>query len=137
MGAVGPGRRVKLAEEAKRIVGYFPWIERRRDQPAATLSGGEQQMLALGRALISRPRLLMLDEPSLGLAPTIVRELFATVHRLNEEEGLTVLVVEQNATIALDVAARAYVLEVGKVAVEGTSDELRRHEGVRKSYLGY
>ena len=137
MGAVGPGRRVKLAEEAKRIVGYFPWIERRRDQPAATLSGGEQQMLALGRALISRPRLLMLDEPSLGLAPTIVRELFATVHRLNEEEGLTVLVVEQNATIALDVAARAYVLEVGKVAVEGTSDELQRHEGVRKSYLGY
>jgi branched-chain amino acid transport system ATP-binding protein len=137
MGAVGPGRGVKLAEEAKRIVGYFPWIERRRDQPAATLSGGEQQMLALGRALISRPRLLMLDEPSLGLAPTVVRELFAIVHRLNEEEGLTVLVVEQNATIALDIAARAYVLEVGKVAVEGTSDELRRHEGVRKSYLGY
>lgn len=137
MGAVGPGRGVKVAEEVKRIVGYFPWIERRRDQPAATLSGGEQQMLALGRALISRPRLLMLDEPSLGLAPTIVRELFATVSRLNEEEGLTVLVVEQNATIALDVAARAYVLEVGKVAVEGTSDELQRHEGVRKSYLGY
>jgi branched-chain amino acid transport system ATP-binding protein len=137
MGAVGPGRGVKLAEEVKRIIAYFPWIERRRDQPAATLSGGEQQMLALGRALISRPRLLMLDEPSLGLAPTIVRELFATVSRLNEEEGLTVLVVEQNATIALDVAARAYVLEVGKVAVEGTSDELQRHEGVRKSYLGY
>jgi branched-chain amino acid transport system ATP-binding protein len=94
-------------------------------------------MLALGRALVSRPRLLMLDEPSLGLAPTVVRELFSIVQRLNEEEGLTVLVVEQNATIALDIAARAYVLEVGKVAVEGTSDELRRHEGVRKSYLGY
>jgi branched-chain amino acid transport system ATP-binding protein len=124
-------------EEAARVIGYFPWIERRRDQPAATLSGGEQQMLALGRALVSKPRLLMLDEPSLGLAPTVVRELFAIVRRLNEEEGLTVLVVEQNATIALDVAARAYVLEVGKVAVEGTSDELRRHEGVRKSYLGY
>jgi branched-chain amino acid transport system ATP-binding protein len=137
MGAVGPGRGVKLDQEFKRIVGYFPWIDRRRDQPAATLSGGEQQMLALGRALVSRPRLLMLDEPSLGLAPTIVRELFATVSRLNEEDGLTVLVVEQNATIALDIAARAYVLEVGKVAVEGTSDELQRHEGVRKSYLGY
>jgi branched-chain amino acid transport system ATP-binding protein len=137
MGAAGPGRRVSFEQEAKRIVGYFPWIERRRDQPAATLSGGEQQMLALGRALISRPRLLMLDEPSLGLAPTIVRELFATVRQLNEEEGLTVLVVEQNATIALDVASRAYVLEVGRVAVEGTSDELQRHEGVRKSYLGY
>jgi branched-chain amino acid transport system ATP-binding protein len=139
MGAVGPGRRrgARLEEEAKRVVGYFPWIDRRRDQLAATLSGGEQQMLALGRALVSRPRLLMLDEPSLGLAPTVVRELFAIVHRLNEEEGLTVLVVEQNATIALDVASRAYVLEVGRVAVEGTSDELQRHEGVRKSYLGY
>jgi branched-chain amino acid transport system ATP-binding protein len=139
MGAVGPGRGrgARLEEEAKRVVGYFPWIDRRRDQPAATLSGGEQQMLALGRALVSRPRLLMLDEPSLGLAPTVVRELFAIVHRLNEEEGLTVLVVEQNATIALDVASRAYVLEVGSVAVEGTSDELQRHEGVRKSYLGY
>jgi branched-chain amino acid transport system ATP-binding protein len=137
MGAVGPGRGGQLEEEAKRVVGYFPWIDRRRDQPAATLSGGEQQMLALGRALVSRPRLLMLDEPSLGLAPTVVRELFAIVHRLNEEEGLTVLVVEQNATIALDIASRAYVLEVGRVAVEGTSDELQRHEGVRKSYLGY
>jgi branched-chain amino acid transport system ATP-binding protein len=136
MGAVGPGRGAVLEQEAKRVIGYFPWIDRRRDQPAATLSGGEQQMLALGRALVSRPRLLMLDEPSLGLAPTVVRELFAIVQRLNEE-GLTVLVVEQNATIALDIAARAYVLEVGKVAVEGTSDELRRHEGVRKSYLGY
>jgi branched-chain amino acid transport system ATP-binding protein len=137
MGAVGVGRGAGLEEEAKRVVGYFPWIERRREQPAATLSGGEQQMLALGRALVSRPRLLMLDEPSLGLAPTVVRELFAIVHRLNEEQGLTVLVVEQNATIALDVASRAYVLEVGRVAVEGTSAELQRHEGVRKSYLGY
>jgi branched-chain amino acid transport system ATP-binding protein len=135
MGAVG--RRGDFAEAAERVVGYFPWIERRRDQASATLSGGEQQMLALGRALVGRPRLLMLDEPSLGLAPTVVRELFATVRRLNEEDGLTVLVVEQNARIALDVAARAYVLEVGKVAVEGTSDELARHEGVRKSYLGY
>jgi branched-chain amino acid transport system ATP-binding protein len=137
MGAVARGRATTLQQETKRVVGYFPWIERRRDQQAATLSGGEQQMLALARALISRPRLLMLDEPSLGLAPTIVRELFATVRKLNEDDGLTVLVVEQNATIALDVALRAYVLEVGKVAVEGTSDELRRHEGVRKSYLGY
>jgi len=133
----GVAGRGAFETEVKRVMGYFPWIERRRDQPAATLSGGEQQMLALGRALVSQPRLLMLDEPSLGLAPTIVRELFATVKRLNEEEGLTVLVVEQNATIALEVASRAYVLEVGKVAVEGTSDELRRHEGVRKSYLGY
>jgi branched-chain amino acid transport system ATP-binding protein len=135
MGAVG--RRGNFGEAAKRVVGYFPWIERRRDQASATLSGGEQQMLALARALVGRPRLLMLDEPSLGLAPTVVRELFATVRRLNEDDGLTVLVVEQNARIALDVASRAYVLEVGKVAVEGTSDELARHERVRKSYLGY
>ena len=137
MGAVGRGRGGNFQQDAKRIIGYFPWIERRREQPAGTLSGGEQQMLALGRALVGRPKLLMLDEPSLGLAPTVVRELFATVRRLNDEDGLTVLVVEQNATIALDVASRAYVLEVGKVAVEGTSDELQRHEGVRKSYLGY
>jgi branched-chain amino acid transport system ATP-binding protein len=135
MGAAGRGG--SFEDGAKRVAGYFPWLERRKDQPAATLSGGEQQMLALGRALVSRPRLLMLDEPSLGLAPTIVRELFATVRRLNEEEGLTVLVVEQNATAALEVASRAYVLEVGTVAVAGTSDELSRHEGVRKSYLGY
>jgi branched-chain amino acid transport system ATP-binding protein len=132
------GGRGRLADgAAERVVESFPWIERRRDQQAATLSGGEQQMLALARALVSRPRLLMLDEPSLGLAPTIVRELFGIVRRLNEEEGLTVLVVEQNATIALGVASRAYVLEVGKVAVEGTSDELERHEAVRRSYLGY
>jgi branched-chain amino acid transport system ATP-binding protein len=137
MGAVGRRRGGNFQKDAKRIIGYFPWLERRREQPAGTLSGGEQQMLALGRALVGRPTLLMLDEPSLGLAPTVVRELFATVRRLNEEDGLTVLVVEQNATIALDVASRAYVLEVGKVAVEGTSDELQRHEGVRKSYLGY
>jgi branched-chain amino acid transport system ATP-binding protein len=94
-------------------------------------------MLALGRALISRPRLLMLDEPSLGLAPTVVQELFRIVGELNGQDGLTVLVVEQNAEIALSIAHHAYVLEVGQVAVQGESDELRRHEGVRKSYLGY
>jgi branched-chain amino acid transport system ATP-binding protein len=116
---------------------YFPWLERRRDQQAGTLSGGEQQMLALARALVGRPRLLMLDEPSLGLAPTVVKELFRIVKELNAEDGLTVLVVEQNANVALDAAARAYVLEVGQVAIEGDSAELRRHEGVRKSYLGY
>ena len=137
MGAYVRGERRTLKAEAARIIGYFPWLERRRNQQAGTLSGGEQQMLALARALVGRPRLLMLDEPSLGLAPTIVRELFGTVAELNEKDGLTVLVVEQNANIALQTASRAYVLEVGKVAISGQSDELRRHEGIRKSYLGY
>jgi branched-chain amino acid transport system ATP-binding protein len=94
-------------------------------------------MLALARALMSRPRLLLLDEPSLGLAPIVTREIFRVLRELNEQEGLTVLVVEQNAAIALEVAARAYVLEVGRVAVSGTSEELARDESVRKSYLGY
>jgi branched-chain amino acid transport system ATP-binding protein len=120
-----------------RVVGYFPWLATRRSQQAGTLSGGEQQMLALARALMARPRLLLLDEPSLGLAPLVVRELFGIVTRLNEEEGLTVLVVEQNANVALDSSQRAYVLEAGRVALEGTSDELRRAESVRRSYLGY
>ena len=137
MGAVVRGGQKALRQNAERFLGYFPWMEKRRDQQAGTLSGGEQQMLALVRGLVSDPRLLLLDEPSLGLAPTIVRELFGIVQRLNQEEGLTVLVVEQNATIALETASRAYVLEVGKVAVSGESAELQRHEGVRKSYLGY
>jgi branched-chain amino acid transport system ATP-binding protein len=137
MGAYTRGERRTIRTESERIFRYFPWMSERRDQQAGTLSGGEQQMLALARALVARPRLLMLDEPSLGLAPTVVRELFGIVRRLNEEEGLTVLVVEQNANIALETAGRAYVLEVGRVALEGTSAELQRHEGVRKSYLGY
>jgi branched-chain amino acid transport system ATP-binding protein len=137
MGAYVRGERKTFKQEAPRVLGYFPWLEARKNQEAGTLSGGEQQMLSLARALVSRPRLLMLDEPSLGLAPTVVQELFAIVTQLNADEGLSVLVVEQNANIALEASARAYVLEVGKVAVEGTSDELRRHEGVRKSYLGY
>src|SRR5262245_41688039 len=101
----------------KRVFDQFPVLEHRRDQQAGTLSGGEQQMLALARALVARPRLLMLDEPSLGLAPIVVEELFRVVGRLNKEEGLTVLVVEQNANAAFSVADRAYVLEVGRVAV--------------------
>jgi branched-chain amino acid transport system ATP-binding protein len=137
MGAYVRGERRTMRQEAPRVFKYFPWLERRRDQQAGTLSGGEQQMLALARALVGRPRLLMLDEPSLGLAPTIVQEIFRIVKELNADDGLTVLVVEQNANVALDAAARAYVLEVGQVAIEGDSAELRRHEGVRKSYLGY
>jgi branched-chain amino acid transport system ATP-binding protein len=126
-----------VKEDIQRVSGYFPWLAERGGQRAGTLSGGEQQMLALARALMSRPRLLLLDEPSLGLAPMIVREFFRTVRDLNEKEGLTVLVVEQDARVALSVSSRAYVLEVGRVALTGTSAELQGDEAVRRSYLGY
>jgi branched-chain amino acid transport system ATP-binding protein len=128
-------RQVK--HDIARVTQYFPWMGERGGQRAGTLSGGEQQMLALGRALMSRPRLLLLDEPSLGLAPMIVREFFRIVRELNDTEGLTVLVVEQDARIALSSSSRAYVLEVGRVALSGSSEELRRDESVRRSYLGY
>jgi len=137
MGAYLRRDRKGVAADLKQAYEELPWLEERRDQQAGTLSGGEQQMLALERALMSRPRLLLLDEPSLGLAPLIVREFFRLVRELNESRGLTVLVVEQNANVALDVSARAYLVEVGRVALEGESAELREHEGVRKSYLGY
>jgi branched-chain amino acid transport system ATP-binding protein len=130
-------RRGPLRADFARVRSYFPWVEERRNQQAGTLSGGEQQMLALARAFMHRPRLLLLDEPSLGLAPLVVAEIFTIIKDLNEQEGLTVLVVEQNANIALQAASRAYVLEVGRVAVSGTSDELRANESVRRSYLGY
>ena len=121
----------------KIVLDYFPWLESRRHQQAGTLSGGEQQMLALARAFLSRPRLLMLDEPSLGLAPLVTREVFRVVSDLNQKEGLAVLVVEQNAAIALAAAQRAYVLETGRVVVSGTADELKSNDSVRSAYLGY
>ena len=130
-------RRANVKEEAQRVYKFFPRLEDRRDQQAGTLSGGEQQMLALGRAMMARPRLLLLDEPSLGLAPIVVSQIFEALARLKSDDGMSVLVVEQNANLALEYAARAYLLEVGKVVVEGTSDELRANESVRKSYLGY
>jgi branched-chain amino acid transport system ATP-binding protein len=120
-----------------RVLEYFPWLEGRRHQQAGTLSGGEQQMLALARAFLAQPRLLMLDEPSLGLAPLVTREVFRVVRELNEKEGVAVLVVEQNAAIALRTAHRAYVLETGRVALSGTAAELRSNDAVRTAYLGY
>jgi branched-chain amino acid transport system ATP-binding protein len=137
LGAYTRRRGPELKSDYARVLNLFPWMARREGQQAGTLSGGEQQMLALGRALMQRPRLLLLDEPSLGLAPAVIAEIFRIVRELNEKEGLSVLVVEQNAAIALDAATRAYVLEVGRVVVEGTSEELRRNESVRRSYLGY
>ena len=128
-------REVKA--DIERVSEYFPWMTERGAQRAGTLSGGEQQMLALGRALMSRPRLLLLDEPSLGLAPLVVREFFRIVRELNEREGLTVVVVEQDARIALAASHRAYVLEVGRVALGGASAKLRGDESIRRSYLGY
>jgi len=130
-------RERSVKADVDRVARWFPWINERSGQQAGTLSGGEQQMLAVARALMARPKLLLLDEPSLGLAPMIVREIFRIVGELNEREGLTVLVVEQDARIALRTAARAYVLEVGRVAVAGTSGELQENESVRRSYLGY
>ena len=129
-------RRNGLGDDLERVFGFWPWMRGRRGQAAGSLSGGEQQMLALGRALMARPQLLLLDEPSLGLAPIVVRELFSIVARLNEQ-GLTVLVAEQEAAAALQLSNRAYVLEAGRVALEGESDELARNEDVRRAYLGY
>jgi branched-chain amino acid transport system ATP-binding protein len=137
LGAYVRRDRRGIREDERRVLEHFPWLERRADQRAGTLSGGEQQMLALARALMSRPKLVLLDEPSLGLAPLVVSEIFRIVRELNERDGLTVLVVEQNASLALEGSSRAYVLESGRVAVAGESGELRRHESVRRSYLGY
>ena len=130
-------RRGALRDDFARVQQYFPWLEDRRTQQAGTLSGGEQQMLALARAFMQRPRLLLLDEPSLGLAPLLVTEIFRIIRELNEHEGLTVLVVEQNAHLALQLAQTAFVLEVGRVAIAGPSAELQEHESIRRSYLGY
>ena len=129
-------QRGQSARDIVRVYEFFPVLYDRRDQQAGTLSGGEQQMLALGRAMMARPRLLLLDEPSLGLAPLVTREIFARLGELNEN-GTTILVVEQNAALALGAAKHAYVLETGRVVLGGTAEELRRDDSVRKSYLGY
>jgi branched-chain amino acid transport system ATP-binding protein len=130
-------RRGSPKGDLGRVFCYFPWLEERRSQQAGTLSGGEQQMLALARAVMQRPRLMLLDEPSLGLAPIVVTEIFRILGELNTREGTAILLVEQNARTSLSLASRAYVLEVGTVAYSGTGTELASHDSVRRSYLGY
>ncbi|HYO88836.1 MAG TPA: ATP-binding cassette domain-containing protein, partial [Candidatus Limnocylindrales bacterium] len=125
-----------IAADMERLLERFPILHERRSQAAGTLSGGEQQMLAIGRALMSRPRLLLLDEPSMGLAPLLVREIFSTIEHLNRDLGATILLVEQNALMALAVAHRGYVLESGVIAHSGSSELLRHDPAVIEAYLG-
>lgn len=125
-----------IQKDKQEIFQLFPRLEERRNQAAGTMSGGEQQMLAIGRALMARPKLLLLDEPSMGLAPLVVQEIFRVLQRLRDEQGVTILLVEQNAKAALKLADRGYVLETGKVILEGPADELLENAEVKRAYLG-
>jgi branched-chain amino acid transport system ATP-binding protein len=129
--------RDEVRKDYARVFELFPVLKERRKLSASTLSGGEQQMLAIARALLMKPRLMLLDEPSLGLAPLVVRSIFEVIRTINQSSGVAVLLVEQNARIALDLSSTAYVLEVGRVAMQGDSADLQGKESVRRSYLGY
>jgi branched-chain amino acid transport system ATP-binding protein len=135
IGAFIPKARAHFAEQLAWVYQLFPRLQERRQQPAGTLSGGEQQMCAIGRALMSRPRLLLMDEPSAGLAPLVVQEVFDLIRRIRAE-GLTVLIVEQNIQQVLEVVDRAYLLEVGAIRLAGSSSELKNNEFIRKAYMG-
>lgn len=137
LGACTRQDRAAVEADLERVYGYFPRLKERRRQQAGTLSGGEQQLLAVSRALMLSPRLMLLDEPSFGLAPLLVRELFDILRRINEREQVSMLLVEQNAAMALELAGSAYLLETGRVVLAGTSDELKRNDAVRRAYLGY
>ena len=137
LGAITRKDSAGIVSDIERMYAHFPVLKQRHTQQAGTLSGGEQQMLAVARALMLRPRLMLLDEPSFGLAPLVVVEIFRILHRINEEERVSILLVEQNAALALDLATQAYVLETGRVVMSGPSAVVKNDENVRKSYLGY
>jgi branched-chain amino acid transport system ATP-binding protein len=137
LGAWGRRDRNGIKDDMEQVFQYFPILHERQKQVAGTLSGGEQQMLAIGRGLMARPRLLILDEPSLGLAPLVTREIFQIIKSINDGQKVTILLVEQNANLALEIAQHGYVLETGRVALADTSANLQRSESVRRSYLGY
>ena len=137
LGAYVRKDRAAVEEDFARIYGYFPRLAERRHQQAGTLSGGEQQMLAVSRALMLRPRLLLLDEPSFGLAPLIVRELFEILRTINQREHVSILLVEQNAAMALELADHAYLIETGRMVLSGSASDVKNNDAVRASYLGY
>jgi branched-chain amino acid transport system ATP-binding protein len=137
IGAYTRSDKAQVQDDYERIFGYFPMLKARHKQQAGTLSGGEQQMLAVSRALMLKPRLLLLDEPSFGLAPLIVRELFEIFRTINQRDGISMLLVEQNASLALKLADHAYLLETGRVVRSGTAASIQDDEAVRRSYLGY
>jgi branched-chain amino acid transport system ATP-binding protein len=137
IGAMTRGDRKAIAADIERVYGYFPRLKERHRQQAGTLSGGEQQMLAVGRAMMLRPKLMLLDEPSFGLAPLIVEELFGILRTLNRTEKVSMLLVEQNAALALDLADDAYLIETGRLVTTGPAQRLRDDENIRRSYLGY
>jgi branched-chain amino acid transport system ATP-binding protein len=137
LGAMSRKDRVGIFNDMERVYGYFPKLRERARQQAGTLSGGEQQLLAIARALMMRPRLMLLDEPSFGLAPLIVQEVYAILRKLNEDENVSMLLVEQNATAALSLAHHAYLIETGEIVMSGSAGKIGRDENVRRAYLGY
>jgi branched-chain amino acid transport system ATP-binding protein len=137
LGAYVRNKRAAVAADFERIYEYFPVLSERRSQQAGTLSGGEQQMLAVARALMLRPRMMLLDEPSFGLAPLITAEIFKIMRSINKEDGVSMVLVEQNASLALELADHAYLLETGNVVMSGPSDVIQSDENIRRSYLGY
>jgi branched-chain amino acid transport system ATP-binding protein len=137
LGAYTRSDRAAVGQDLERVYGYFPRLKERQQQQAGTLSGGEQQMLAISRALMLRPKLLLLDEPSFGLAPIIVKDIFRILRAINREDRVSMLIVEQNANLALDLADHAFLIETGRVAIGGPAEAIKSDDSVRRSYLGY